>query len=45
MTQGIIRPDDIDKCDFMFATPAMAIKLLKQRNLVKDKLPTLQNGK
>ncbi|XP_045212084.2 50S ribosomal protein L1-like [Mercenaria mercenaria] len=44
ISQGIISKSDIEKCDFMFATPAIAAKLLKQRGLLMDKTPTLTNG-
>lgn len=44
LNQGLLRPDDIEKCDFLFATPAMALKLLKMRSILMDKTPTLQNG-
>lgn len=44
INQGIIRKDDIEQCDFIFATPNMAVKLLKMRSVLQDKTPTLKNG-
>lgn len=44
INQGIIRKDDIEQCDFIFATPVMAVKLLKMRSVLHDKTPTLKNG-
>ena len=44
MNQNLIRKEDIVECDFIFATPAMAAKLLSFRNIVGDRMPTLMNG-
>lgn len=44
MNQSLIRKEDIAECDFIFATPAMAAKLLNFRNIVGDRMPTLNNG-
>ncbi|KAL4239372.1 mitochondrial 54S ribosomal protein mrpl1 [Mactra antiquata] len=43
--QGMFRKDEIAKSDFIFSSPSMAMKLLKLRPLLMDKLPTVKSGR
>ncbi|XP_052786883.1 39S ribosomal protein L1, mitochondrial-like isoform X2 [Mya arenaria] len=42
--QNLIRREDIEACDFVFATPTMAVKLISVRSFLMDLLPTKKNG-